>query len=57
LADAMIRIATDRELNLRMGEAAYIKGAIRNTWQDYGDRLLERYQQVLSAGKPRKACA
>ena len=42
LADAMIRVATDRELNMRMGDAAYTKGAVRNTWQDYGDRLLEK---------------
>lgn len=43
LAEAMIRIATDRELNRKMGEAAYLKGAERNSWQDYGDRLLAAY--------------
>jgi glycosyltransferase involved in cell wall biosynthesis len=43
IADAMIRMATDRELNRRMGEAAHRKGAVRNTWQDYGDRLLAEY--------------
>ena len=57
LADAMIRVATDRELNMRMGDAAYTKGAVRNTWQDYGDRLLGRYQQDLGARKPREASA
>jgi len=43
IADAMIRVATDRELNRRLGEAAHRKGAIKNTWQDYGDRLLAEY--------------
>ena len=40
IAEAMIRLAEDRELNRRMGEAAHQKGAVRNTWQDYSDRLL-----------------
>jgi glycosyltransferase involved in cell wall biosynthesis len=48
LADAMIRLAQDRVLNQRMGEAAYEKGAVKNTWQDYGDRLLAEYEQRLS---------
>ena len=43
LAEAMIRLGRDRELNARMGEAAYRKGAVKNSWQDYGDRLLEEY--------------
>jgi glycosyltransferase involved in cell wall biosynthesis len=43
IAAAMIRVATDRELNRRLGEAAHRKGAIKNTWQDYGDRLLAEY--------------
>ncbi len=47
IAAAMIRLATDHELNRRMGEAAYRKGAIRNTWQDYGDRLLAEYERRL----------
>ena len=47
IADAMIRVATDRELNRRMGEAAVKKGAVNNTWQDYGDRLLAEYAQRL----------
>ena len=50
IADAMIRVAADRELNRRMGEAAHRKGAIKNTWQDYGDRLLDAYKKY-SAGK------
>ncbi len=48
IAEAMIRVATDRELNHRLGEAAYAKGAIKNTWQDYGDRLLAEYAKRLN---------
>jgi glycosyltransferase involved in cell wall biosynthesis len=47
LADAMIRLAQDRALNQHMGEAAHLKGAERNTWQDYGDRLLAEYERRL----------
>ena len=48
IADAMIKLATDRELNQRMGEAAHRKATIRNTWQDYGDRLLAEYDRRLA---------
>lgn len=48
IAEAMIKLATDRELNQRMGEAAYRKGAGRNTWQDYGDRLLAEYEHRVA---------
>ena len=51
IADAMIRIALDPELNRRMGEAAFQKGAVKNTWQDYGDRLLEEYRRRLATFK------
>jgi hypothetical protein len=44
----MIRVAQDRELCQRMGEAAHLKGAISNTWQDYGDRLLAEYGKRLN---------
>jgi glycosyltransferase involved in cell wall biosynthesis len=43
IAEAMLRVASDGELCRRMGEAAHKKGAVRNTWQDYGDRLLAEY--------------
>jgi glycosyltransferase involved in cell wall biosynthesis len=49
IADAMIRVATDLELNRRLGEAAHKKGAAKNTWQDYGDRLLAEYAKRLNA--------
>jgi glycosyltransferase involved in cell wall biosynthesis len=48
IAEAMIKLATDRELNQRMGEAAYRKAALGNTWQDYGDRLLAEYERRLA---------
>jgi glycosyltransferase involved in cell wall biosynthesis len=47
LAAAMIQLARDRELCQRMGEAAHRRGAVKNTWQDYGDRLLAEYQRRL----------
>jgi hypothetical protein len=37
------------ELNRRLGEAAHKKGAAKNTWQDYGDRLLAEYAKRLNA--------
>jgi glycosyltransferase involved in cell wall biosynthesis len=49
IAEAMIKLARDPELNQRMGEAAYRKGAVRNTWQDYGDRLLAEYGSRVTA--------
>jgi glycosyltransferase involved in cell wall biosynthesis len=45
IAQAMIRVASDPALNRRMGEAAHRKGAVSNTWQDYGDRLLAEYER------------
>ena len=51
IADAMIRVALDPKLNLKMGKAALEKGAAKNTWQDYGDRLLEEYQRRLATFK------
>jgi glycosyltransferase involved in cell wall biosynthesis len=48
IADAMIQVYVDPELNRKMGEAALQKGATKNTWQDYGDRLLDAYARKLS---------
>ncbi len=49
IADAMYRIATDVELNKRMGEAAYLQGGEGNSWADYSDRLLAAYERALVA--------
>jgi glycosyltransferase involved in cell wall biosynthesis len=48
IADAMIRLASDRDLNWRMGEAAFRGAGAQNSWQDYGDRLLAEYERRLS---------
>jgi glycosyltransferase involved in cell wall biosynthesis len=48
IADSMIQAFLDPELNGKMGEAAHKKGAVKNTWQDYGDRLLDAYARKLS---------
>jgi len=48
IASAMIRLACDTALNRKMGEAAFQKGAVKNTWQDYGDRLLAEYAKWLN---------
>ena len=53
IAGAMLRLATDRELNQRMGLAACRKGAVRNTWQDYGDRLLAEFATRRGETRPR----
>lgn len=49
LRNAMHLLATEKELNQRMGDAALKAGAIRNTWQDYGDNLLQAISQALAA--------
>ena len=48
IANAMIQVFLDPDLNRKMGEAALQKGAAKNTWQDYGDRLLDAYLGKLS---------
>jgi glycosyltransferase involved in cell wall biosynthesis len=48
IAEAMLRVARDAELCRRMGEAAHKKGAVKNTWQDYSDRLLAEYARRLN---------
>jgi glycosyltransferase involved in cell wall biosynthesis len=55
IAEAMIRLATDAGLNRKMGEAAFQRGAVKNTWQDYGDRLLAEYARRLS--RPARAAS
>jgi glycosyltransferase involved in cell wall biosynthesis len=47
-AQAMLRLAANPELSRQMGQAAYEKGAVSNTWQDYGDRLLAEYERRLN---------
>lgn len=49
IAEAMIKVATDPCLCKEMGDAAHLKGAAKNTWQDYGDRLLAEYSRRISS--------
>jgi glycosyltransferase involved in cell wall biosynthesis len=48
VAAAMEKLGRDPALCERMGAAARRKGAEKNTWQDYGDRLLAEYHKRLS---------
>jgi glycosyltransferase involved in cell wall biosynthesis len=50
IAQAMLRIARDRELCTRMGQAALARGAVSNRWLDYADRLLHEYRRRRPAG-------
>jgi glycosyltransferase involved in cell wall biosynthesis len=47
IARAILTLAQDRSLNQNMSQAAYEKGAVKNTWMDYGERLLLEYQARL----------
>lgn len=51
IAHRMIELARNPELNQKMGEAAYRRGNLSNSWQDYGDRLLAEYEARLAARK------
>jgi glycosyltransferase involved in cell wall biosynthesis len=50
IAEAMIKVALDRDLNRKMGEAAHLKGGRNNSWQDYGDRLIAEYARRKKSG-------
>ena len=49
IAEAMLRLATDANLNRRMGNAAHEKIAGTGTWQSYGDQLLTKYREALAS--------
>jgi glycosyltransferase involved in cell wall biosynthesis len=53
LAEAMIKIATDRALNERMGLAAHERGVKGNTWGDFAERVLKICGEAIE--KQRKA--
>ncbi len=48
LAERMVQLAQNPDLNRQMGEAAYRRGNLNNSWQDYGDRLLAAYESRLA---------
>lgn len=50
IAAAMIRLGRHAELNTSMGRASYELSARNNTWQDYGDRLIQEYTRRKSLG-------
>ena len=47
LAEAMIRSATNREENARMGQASHMRGAKNNSWGDFANRLIQICTQAL----------
>jgi glycosyltransferase involved in cell wall biosynthesis len=47
LAEAMIRLGQEVDLNRAMGVAGRQKSAGENSWQHYGDRLLQEYKRRL----------
>lgn len=49
IAARMIELAQNPALNQNMGDAAYRRGGLGNSWQDYGDRLLAEYETRLNA--------
>jgi len=48
LAEAMIRLASDPELNMAMGKRALAAGGIDNSWDDYASRIYNRVATELS---------
>lgn len=42
-------VSLDPAMKQKMSEGIYKKGAVRNTWQNYGDRLLEEYGRRWSS--------
>ena len=49
LHEALLRLADDRDLNAQMGEKALAIGRRSNSWQNYGDAILNRLKQELAA--------
>ena len=51
LAEAMIKTASDRDANARMGRAAYQRGAQKNDWGDYAERTLRICETAMQKKK------
>lgn len=56
IAEAMIRTATDRAENERMGRAAYERGAKNNSWGDFADRLIKISGEALEKRARQTPC-
>jgi glycosyltransferase involved in cell wall biosynthesis len=54
LAEAMIKVASDRELNEKMGRAAYARGAQKNSWGDFAERTVRICEAALEKRKSRR---
>jgi glycosyltransferase involved in cell wall biosynthesis len=54
LAEAMIKVASDRQLNEKMGQAAYARGAQKNSWGDYAERTARICQAEMEKRKFRR---
>jgi glycosyltransferase involved in cell wall biosynthesis len=57
LADAMIKAASNRELNEKMGRAAYARGAQKNSWDDYAERVVRICEVEIEKKKSRQKVA
>jgi glycosyltransferase involved in cell wall biosynthesis len=51
LAEVMIQVASDRDMNERMGRAAYARGAQKNSWGDYAGRTIQICQMTIEKQK------
>lgn len=54
LAEAMIKVATDRELNRRMGEAAHARVAKDVSWGHFADRLIRICTEAIEKKKAKR---
>jgi glycosyltransferase involved in cell wall biosynthesis len=54
LADTMVKVASDRAMNERMGRAAYARGAQKNSWGDYAERVIQICRTEIEKRKQQK---
>jgi glycosyltransferase involved in cell wall biosynthesis len=51
IAEAMVRLATNRELNQKMGQAAQARASSYSTWGDHAKGIIEICEEVLTKRK------
>jgi glycosyltransferase involved in cell wall biosynthesis len=56
LAAAMIRLAADAQLRVRLGEAGRLKVEREYDWEQKLDRMLEIYRRVIAGAQPEPVC-
>lgn len=49
IAEAMVQVACDPLRCEKMGQAAFVRGGTNNSWQDYGDRLIKKFSEILGS--------